>query len=238
MNKTINIDKRFCGLPISGHGGYVSGLLAGYLNGDVEVTFRNLAPLEQELEVDFTDHNRIKLLQGEQILIEAQTIEFELDVPQPPSYLEAVKASKKYLELDHSANTCFGCGAIRTEGDGLRIFPGQISGRNMVAAAWVPAASFADEAGHIKPEIIWAALDCPALYALRPKGNSTKSGLKLILTGKYAVHIEAHVIPGEKYIIIGWPISIEGRKLYSGTALFSESGKLYARAKATWIELK
>jgi hypothetical protein len=60
----------------------------------------------------------------------------------------------------------------------------------------------------------------------------------LILTGKFAVHIENQVIPGEKHIIIAWPISIEGRKLYSGTALFSESGKLCARAKATWIELK
>jgi hypothetical protein len=109
---------------------------------------------------------------GEQVIAEAQTIEFELDVPQPPSYLESVEASKKYLELDHSLNTCFGCGPKRAEGEGLRIFPGQISGQNVVAAPWVPDASFADEVGHIKPEIIWAALDCPGLYALRPNGNS------------------------------------------------------------------
>jgi hypothetical protein len=238
MNKQINIDKRFCGLPISVHGGYLSGILAGYFNGAVEVTFRNLAPLEQNLEVDFNDHNRIRLLHGDQVIAEAQTIEFKLDVPQPPSYLEAVEASKKYLELDHSSNTCFGCGPKRAEGDGLRIFPGPISGQNMVAAPWVPDASFADEAGHIKPEIIWASLDCSGLYALRLKGNSLTSGLKLILTGKFAVNIENHVSPGEKYIVIAWPISIEGRKLYSGTALFSESGNLCASAKTTWIELK
>jgi hypothetical protein len=232
MNKTIKIDKIFCGWPGAGHGGYVSGLLAGYFNGAVEVTLRNPAPLEQTLEVNFIDHNRIQLLHGEQIIAEAQPIEFEFEVPQPPSYSEAVEASKKYLESDPSITECFGCGQKRAEGEGLGIFPGQISNQNMVAAPWVPGASFANETGHIKPEIIWAALDCPGAYAL------WLSGLRLVVTGKIAVHIEHHVISGEKYIVIGWPISIEGRKHYSGTALFSESGKLCARAKATFIELK
>jgi hypothetical protein len=232
MNKTINIEKRFCGWPGVGHGGYISGLLAGYFNGAVEVTLRNPAPLEQTLEVNFVDHNRIQLLYGEQVLAEAQAIEFELNVPQPPPYSEAVEASRKYLESDPSVTACFGCGQNQAEGEGLRIFPGQISCQNMVAAPWVPDASFANEAGYIKPEIVWASLDCPGAYALY------LSGLKLVVTGKIAVQIEHHVYPGKKYILIGWPISSEGRKLYSGTALFSESGKLCASAKATFIELK
>ena len=194
MNNTIKIDKKFSGNTNTGHGGYVSGLLAGYLNGAVEVTLRNPPPLEQTLEIDFNDHNRIRLLNGEQVIAEAQTIEFELDVQQPPSYLEAVEASKKYLESDPFVTTCFGCGHKRAEGDGLRIFPGQISGQNMVAAAWVPDGSFSNEAGHIKPKIIWAALDCPGFHAL------ILSGFKLIVTGRMAAHIENHVIPA----IVDW----------------------------------
>jgi hypothetical protein len=44
--------------------------------------------------------------------------------------------------------------------------------------------------------------------------------------------------PGERCVVIGWPISRDGRKHYVGTALFSESGTLCGQAKATWIELR
>ena len=43
---------------------------------------------------------------------------------------------------------------------------------------------------------------------------------------------------GEPHIVIGWPISEEGRKFFTGTAIFTKEGKLCAAAKATWIALK
>jgi hypothetical protein len=37
------------------------------------------------------------------------------------------------------------------------------------------------------------------------------------------------------YIAMGWPIGEEGRKLYSGTALFDDRGRRYGFALQTWI---
>jgi hypothetical protein len=42
---------------------------------------------------------------------------------------------------------------------------------------------------------------------------------------------------GEKCVLIGWEISHEGRKHYTGTALFGESGTCRAVGYATWFEV-
>jgi hypothetical protein len=59
-----------------------------------------------------------------------------------------------------------------------------------------------------------------------------------MLLGRLVAQIEERMKPGEKCIVIGWKISSEGRKMYAGSAVYSENGHLYAKAKATWIELK
>jgi hypothetical protein len=38
--------------------------------------------------------------------------------------------------------------------------------------------------------------------------------------------------------VVGWKIGEDGRKLYSGTALYTESGRLCAIGTCTWIVLK
>jgi hypothetical protein len=43
---------------------------------------------------------------------------------------------------------------------------------------------------------------------------------------------------GERCAVVGWRIGAEGRKLYSGTALYTEQGKLCGLATCTWILLK
>jgi len=40
---------------------------------------------------------------------------------------------------------------------------------------------------------------------------------------------------GERCVVTGWPLGEEGRKLYAGTALYGEDGRLLACARATWI---
>ncbi len=47
-------------------------------------------------------------------------------------------------------------------GDGLRIFPGPVAGRPVWAAPWTPDASVTDGSGRVRPEVVWAALDCPS----------------------------------------------------------------------------
>ncbi len=232
MYKEIVIDKTFCGPTESGQGGYVSGLLGGFINGTSEVTLRMPPPLNHSLKIDHSDKNFIKLLNGDLLVAQATPSAVEFDIPSPPAYDEAVKASESYIGFkQHAFPKCFVCGPERHQNDGLRIFPGQVSGRDLVAAPWIPYESLADENGNVKPEFIWASLDCAGAFSL------LISKMRLIVLGKIAVSIESEIKIGEKYIVTGWPLMVDGRKLYAGTSVFTESGKLCAKAKATWIDL-
>jgi len=62
--------------------------------------------------------------------------------------------------------------------------------------------------------------------------------MRFIVLGRLAVQIFNKVRPSEECIVVGWTLSEEGRKIHSGTALYSVDGQLYAKGKATWIELK
>ena len=57
------------------------------------------------------------------------------------------------------------------------------------------------------------------------------------MLGRLAARLIAPVQPGERCVVIGWPLGEDGRKLYSGTALFSHDGELLAFARATWVRL-
>ena len=40
------------------------------------------------------------------------------------------------------------------------------------------------------------------------------------------------------YVVTAWPVERDGRKLHTGSALFSAEGDLCAVARALWIELR
>ena len=44
--------------------------------------------------------------------------------------------------------------------------------------------------------------------------------------------------PGDELVVAGWPLGVDGRKLYAGTALFTPDGELLALARQTWIAPK
>jgi len=50
------ISPRFCGPPNSGHGGYVSGAIAGYADGPVTVTLRRPPPSDVTVQLAETLH--------------------------------------------------------------------------------------------------------------------------------------------------------------------------------------
>ena len=54
--------------------------------------------------------------------------------------------------------------------------------------------------------------------------------------GRLAARLVSPVRPGERCVVVGWPLGEDGRKLYSGTALYGEGGALKAFARATWIK--
>jgi hypothetical protein len=94
-------------------------------------------------------------------------------------------------------------------------------GDGRVACPWTPT--------EVTPELVWAALDCPGAIAVGyPDRGET-------LLGRFAVEIDALPRVGERYVVVGWPLGEEGRKLYAGTALFGEDGRQLASARATWI---
>ena len=209
------------------------GLLGSYVKGPAEVTLRIPPPLDRHLEVNIISDDYVTLMDGDTLVAEARGTALELDVPAPPAYDEAQTASKDYLGFKvHPFPRCFVCGPERDIGDGLRIFPGPVQGGGMVAAPWTPYAALGDGRGMVRREFIWAALDCPGAFAAMLEQPV------VIVLGKLAVAIMKDIKADARCIAIGWNIAREGRKHQTGTAVFSESNGLCAKAKATWIELK
>lgn len=232
MNKNIFINRRFCGPPDSGNGGYVCGLVASWLEGTVEVRLHKPPPLERPLDIELTQDNRVLLKDGDALIAQGKPSRIILDIPSPPSFDQAIEASNNYVsEEDHFFPTCFVCGPARKHKDGLRIFPGLLPGKRMVASPWIPDETLADETLQVKTEFIWASLDCPGAFAV------LESSIRPVVLGSLTAEIMKRPMLGLKCITVGWKIGAQGRKLSAGTALFSEGGELLAKAQAIWIDI-
>ena len=160
MSDRVTIDRRFRGPPESGFGGYVCGLLADRVGSEVEVTLRRPPPLDQNLEVRRLDRGGVALRDGETLIAEAFPASVNIEAPEPVSLADAEMAAESYFGFrEHPFLSCFGCSPQRAEGDGLRIFPGWVEGRGIVAGPWTPDVSLASDDGNVRPEFAWAALD-------------------------------------------------------------------------------
>jgi hypothetical protein len=227
------IPARFNGTPEGGNGGYTCGRIAAYLDGSAEIDLRRPPPLERPLEVRGADEG-IVVLDGEEVVAEARETELEAAPPEPVTLAEAEAASRRCPWLEHHVfPTCFVCGPERAPGDGLRIFPGPVAGSEVWAAHWTPASEFADRDGAVRDEFVWAALDCPSAG---PVGAEADGGPMVL--ARFGVRRIGAVQTEEPCVIVSWPIGIEGRKRYGGSALFSASGEPRAVAEALWVKLK
>jgi hypothetical protein len=213
------IDRKFRGPAESANGGYTCGLLASFMHGPAEVTLRVPPPLERPLDVATDD--ALELRDGKEVVAEASPVELELEVPDPISFEEAAAAALPDGDRDSVFPECFVCGWARA--DGLRIYPGAVQGRELVAATWAPTAEV------ISSEFVWAALDCPGAYAVEfgRRGNP--------VLGRLVARVEHLPHPGERCVVMGWPLGEDGRKLYAGTAVVGEDGRTLGAARATWI---
>ena len=228
----LTIDRRFCGPPESGNGGYVCGLVAGLADRTVTVRLLMPPPLQTPLQVVRREDGTIEVMHGESVVVRAYPAELNLEAPPaPPTHIEAVAASRHCPGfVAHPFPTCFVCGPQRARGDGLRIFPGPLAGRDgIVAAPWVPDASLDRGDGKVRPEFMWAALDCPGFFAVNPH-------VKPMLLGEFTAHEDRCVHVGESCTVVGWKIGSSGRKHEAGTALFDDDGELCGKARALWIE--
>lgn len=229
--RTISIAKNFCGPPASANGGYFVGRVGNLSMKLLTVRLIEPPPLETELEVAELAEGLIELRQGEQLIAQGRPAELDLVTPPPPSYLEAIDASRRYFGFDqHAFPTCFVCGPARTRGDGLRIFAGPVAQRDIVAGPWVPEPFLDRGDGKVKPEFMTAALDCPG-YAAVARGP-------LMLLGELTAHVDRCVHIGEPCVVVAWRMDSRGRRHVAGTAVFDEDGEICARARAVWIEPK
>ena len=230
---TVRIDRRFCGPPDSGNGGYVCGLLARALGGsDCEVTLHRPPPLDRDLRIEIQG-DAASLTDGATVIASAVRALVDVAVPPPPSLAEADSASMRFTgRTGHIFPTCFVCGPDRAEGDGLRIFAGLAKdGTDQVATTWTPDPSLLDAEGLIRSEFVWAALDCPGYFAVEQRAHPA-------VLGRLAVNIHEPRVGPRPLIVTGWPIASDGRKHRAGTALHDADGRLLAAGSATWITLR
>ncbi len=230
----IEIPARYAGPPSMGHGGYVAGLFTAEIEGAIQVTLRQPTPLDVALELEATDDGRWELRHGDNVIAEAEPATLEIDVPTPPGPEAARGAeagSPAFYDERGVHPTCFGCGAHRPDGDGLRIFVGpvEVDGTTQVAATWTPGSDMAAPDGNVESRWVLAALDCPGAFAFIV--DEQRAGL----LGRIVFEQYRPTPVGTELVVSGWQIGGDGRKMLAGTALSDSSGTVLAAARATWF---
>jgi len=243
------VPRRFCGPPSSGNGGWTAGALASLVELAapedpaeawplITVSLRKPPPLDTPMPVLARDGATEAVL-GEQVVARAELDEGDLPVVEPVSAAEARAAEASYAgHAFHPFPTCFSCGVGRAEGDGLRIFPGQVGtqdGATRLAATWTPDESVADEfqthgddARRASLPVTWAALDCVGGWA----GDLEE---RLMVLARMTARIDALPIIGEEHVVVGLSRGREGRKTWSSSTLYDADGRVVASAEHTWV---
>ncbi len=222
------IDPRFNGPPGTGNGGYVCGRVAAWIDGPAQVRLHVPVPLGRALDVSL-DPPRVLVRDGPTTVATGSPCALELEVPTAPTLEEARRASAGYAGLSgHPFPTCFVCGTARARSDGLRLFAGPLGDR-LVAAAFEPPPDLADGEGLLRPEVAWAALDCPGFFA-----GLLRRDLVGMLLGEFAVRLSGP-LPTGPLVAFAWPLGTEGRKIRCGSALAAPDGRLLGVGRATWI---
>lgn len=227
---TATIPRRFNGPLDSGQGGYSAGVVAGFVDGPAEVSLRRPVPLDLALQVAREEDGSVRLLDGEDVVAEGRpAASVDVDVPAPVSVDEARDATSRYRGERHGPfSRCFVCGLARD--DSLGVFAGEIPGRGVMASPWTPPDWTAGDDGRVRPEFVWAVLDCPATFAPLLMGAQDPA----FLAG-FSVRIDAPVVAGAEHVVVGWPIAVDGRKHHAGGAIFAADGALLAAGRALLI---
>lgn len=235
MVTSLTIPARFSGPAESANGGYTCGVVAGLLDAEVaSVSLRAPPPLERLLEV-VEDGDGVELRDGDMLIAEGVPDELLLDVPDAVAPAEAAAASEAGREqwcAVHPFPTCVVCGPGRDPGDGMRLFPGELRD-GVYATDWTPDRSLDDGAGLVRPECVWAALDCPTAAPVANFGQGPA-----MMLARLTARLGCPVKTGEAHALVSWPLEVDGRKRHGACALFDSDGRLLCASRALWIELR
>ena len=237
MTETLTIPARFNGPPGSANGGYTCGRVAQLVGAaEVEVSLRAPPPLERPLDV-VRDGERVELRDGESLVAEGGPAELRLEVPDAVARGEvaaAEEAGRETWTAKHPFPTCVVCGPAREAGDGLRIFPAALPHRDgLFGACWTPSELEGDGDGWVRPELLWAVLDCPTSAPVANFGE----GPPMVLAS-LAARLGCPVRVGEPHTILSWGLEVNGRKRRAAAALYDSDGILTCVSRALWIELR
>jgi hypothetical protein len=193
------------------------------------VTLRKPPPLDKPLLV-YQVADQMQLRDASMLIAEARPAVLDLPVPKSVPFADAVECSKAFPGFQqHLIPGCFVCGTDRGVGDGLRVWPGSGRAGEPLVAPFVPDESLADEAGWVRPEFLWAALDCPGYFAAAPGAVAP--------LGRMTADVSPGIRAGDRCVVLSWSLGRAGRKIFAGTALYGQDGALYGRSSQVWIEL-
>ena len=227
----IEIPPHLNGPAGSGQGGYCCGVFAALAGNPVEVTLRKPVPLGKPLAGSRDGDGRASVHDSDRLIAEVRRAAPEVTVPEPVSLEEAERARQQFTgSTEESFARCFVCGTARE--DSQRVWAGPVEGRRLVATPWTPKDDWLRENGSVRPEFVWAVLDCPASFA--PLVDNPDF---IGMLGRLTVDVREDTPMGEPHLIVAWPIEVDGRKHRTGAALFSADGEVRAVAEAILIEL-
>ena len=225
---SFTIPARFNGPPHSANGGYACGCVAEFLGRPAQIRLQSPPPLDEQIGVAIADDTARATHGGSEVAI-GRAASIVWTAPRAPSATAARAARSRFTGLDnHYFPTCFVCGPGRT--DGLRLFPGPVDGRDLVACDWSPPDEFAVD-GAIDPKIVWAALDCPSFF-----GTGVPYDQHFLL-GQMTGDVPSEIPADRRYIVYGWSRGAKGRKYFTGAALADDQGHIWATAEHIWLRI-
>jgi hypothetical protein len=232
--RELRFSERFCGPPGTAQGGVACGSFAALLGEAAEVTLRRPVPLERPLAARPDGDGGWVVEDGDALIGEVRpAAPAELTVPAAVTFEEARAASGRARYFDEPAFPgCFGCGPMRRPGDGLRIFPGPVNG-GLMAAPWTPDTSVTGDEGRVRPEVVWAALDCPSGIAAAEAYDLPQD--TAVLLGRMTGTVAALPRAGDPCRLAAWAEGRDGRKLYARSALLGPGDEVLAAVRTVWL---
>lgn len=229
---TVTIPARYAGPPAVANGGWLAGLLTPYVDDtgrSGEVVLRRPTPLDVPVTLAVSGGDA-RLTAGEQLLAFARPGTPDGEPPAPVDVATADRLAETYRgRTDHPYGGCFVCGAHRSPDDALRLEPGRLDDRT-VATPWRPRPWTAGPDGRASAPHVWAALDCPAAWAIDDVGGS-------LVLGRITGRIDALPAVDAPHVVVGRVDATRERTWTCSTALYDDDGTLLAWATSRWFRV-